>query len=362
MNASGTVGAQRLRMGSGPRAPNSHRIPQKKVPGSVGERWPGGFQFTNQPKPCKERISKVINTPKRSAAQENKFREHYVWQERVLARADLKPAVKNVALRLALYRNIKDGTCNPSYATLAAGAAVSERTAMRAVAQLERMGLVVVERSTGGSRANTNNFRLLKAAEGVTRESPQGVTKTAARGDRAGRGGVTELCHPNTEENMGASYRGPNMCERDDELSLVDNDTGGGERLDGAPPEDSEERGLAREEDSYSELRAVWTRPWIEDEDADRRAYAAAIKKGAVPDEILEGARAWVEAANAPRFLKPLAVWLDREGWRKPPPVRRAMASGSHAGRNGWRKPDACKVVLGMVGYVEDANGRMVRQ
>jgi Helix-turn-helix domain len=58
------------------------------------------------------------------------------WMKAMLASKE-SAGVKLVALRLALYQNIKTGLCNPSYATLAKDADVSERSAIRAIAALE---------------------------------------------------------------------------------------------------------------------------------------------------------------------------------------------------------------------------------
>jgi hypothetical protein len=37
----------------------------------------------------------------------------------------------------------------------------------------------------------------------------------------------------------------------------------------------------------------------------------------------MEAAKVWVVAADAPRFLQPLAKWLNGHGWLKVPPTRR---------------------------------------
>jgi hypothetical protein len=113
---------------------------------------------------------------------------------------------------------------------------------------------------------------------------------------------------------------------------------------------------------SFEELRAIYDRGHLDDDEAAREAFERACQRGAEPEEIIEGARVWVAAADAPRFLKPLDVWLDRQGWTKSPPQRAAKQAtrgrSSHH-RNG-RKVDMAKVALEYGGYVEQEDGSMV--
>ena len=151
-------------------------------------------------------------------------RDHFLWQERVLA-SDLSPAVVKVAIRLALFRNIKSGRCDPSYAALAEGAHVSERTAIRAIGKLERDGWLTIDRGNG--RGNRNQFALTLPPERVTLESgftaekgdsreAERVTERVKKGDRARQKRVTQLCHSNTKENMLGLLQSPqHKRERD---------------------------------------------------------------------------------------------------------------------------------------------------
>ena len=41
------------------------------------------------------------------------------------------------------------------------------------------------------------------------------------------------------------------------------------------------------------------------------------------PDAILAAAKAWVAAADEPRFIPGLPKWLANRGWEKPPPSKR---------------------------------------
>ena len=79
------------------------------------------------------------------------------WRRLVLD-ADLGPSAKTVALALSVFAN-GQGEAWPSRATLAAGAGVSVRTVVRAIRDLERVGLVDVTRYRG--RTHTNRYRLV---------------------------------------------------------------------------------------------------------------------------------------------------------------------------------------------------------
>jgi hypothetical protein len=100
-------------------------------------------------------------------------------------------------------------------------------------------------------------------------------------------------------------------------------------------------------------LRAIWARPWADDDAADRRAFAQACQEAA-PEIIIAAAAAFVAAADAPRFLPPLAKWLAAHGWEKPPPTKRGPARANGKARNGYAKPDMFKICLKEGGYRED--------
>jgi hypothetical protein len=74
--------------------------------------------------------------------------------------------------------------------------------------------------------------------------------------------------------------------------------------------------------EAFAALRAVWVRPWVDNDDREAlQSYVVALRD-TDPDVILDAARACVEAADAPRFLQKLSKWLADRGWEKPPPLR----------------------------------------
>src|SRR5262249_19274435 len=82
-----------------------------------------------------------------SSTEVTDHRDHFRWQELVLARPDLTNAEKVIAIRLALFRNIRTGLCNPSYGRLAKDACVNVSTAKRAIAALEALRFLTVYRT-----------------------------------------------------------------------------------------------------------------------------------------------------------------------------------------------------------------------
>jgi hypothetical protein len=114
-----------------------------------------------------------------------------------VGRTDLSPQFKIVAWALALFRNAKTGCCNPSYLALADRAGTSERSAKRAIARLEELGLIAVTRTRGGRKNDRNQYTLI-LPQGVTERTPQGVTNKGCQNERQG---LSELCHPNKKEN-----------------------------------------------------------------------------------------------------------------------------------------------------------------
>jgi hypothetical protein len=90
-------------------------------------------------------------------------------------------------------------------------------------------------------------------------------------------------------------------------------------------------------ERSWRALQEIWNRGWPADSApaTQRRARAAFDEALAstAPAEIIEAAKAWVGAADAPRFLPRLDAWLDSGGWRLTPPKKPRAFYGSKSGR-----------------------------
>ncbi len=141
------------------------------------------------------------------AARREKARQHFAWQERVAERADLSLAARLAAWALARRRNVLSGRCDPSYADIAEGmGAASVRTAIRALAALERAGLIVIDPRVGRGHRNQVTFimpeKVTEPCQGFdARNGDKSGAKrppdAARKGDRLDPEKVTELCHPN---------------------------------------------------------------------------------------------------------------------------------------------------------------------
>lgn len=170
---------------------------------------------------------KMASDERISAPDATTFKHREDWMKAILASTE-HHTVQRVALRLALYLNIKTGRCDPSYPTLVRdlGGRISERTVIRVIATLEAHSWIERDRRSG----KTNQFMLLPPPPGVTprchpckqldehsrgdtQMSPQGVTNPAVGGDKIERGGVTPRCHPNREENKEEEQRRGNIKE-----------------------------------------------------------------------------------------------------------------------------------------------------
>jgi hypothetical protein len=126
---------------------------------------------------------------------------------------------------------------------------------------------------------------------------------------------------------------------------------------------------VGREEQNWRELRALWDRGWASDDTPKaqaiaRQAFAKACREIDDPADIIEAAKTYVAAADAPRFLPALPQWLAARGWETPPPTKRrangsAKRGNGHNKPNGYAKPDMFEITLEAGGYRKDANGNL---
>jgi hypothetical protein len=130
----------------------------------------------------------------------------------VLADGKLGRMAIRVGARLGMYLNCTHGQCDPGYPTIADALGVSERSVIRAVAELEARGWIEVDRADG--KIN-NKFRLFMiepdSVNGVTTavtpdaddQDPDGVTEILKWGDKnafKNGNGVTTAVTQNTEK------------------------------------------------------------------------------------------------------------------------------------------------------------------
>jgi hypothetical protein len=117
--------------------------------------------------------------------------------------------------------------------------------------------------------------------------------------------------------------------------------------------ERSEPKTNSERDARFEELRALWRRGHLAD-DTDkaiaiaRAAYAKAIAEGARPEEIVEVAKQWIAAADAPRFLPALPNWLATHGWEHPP-LQKTRTREAVRGNGAYRRKETPDLALAMV-------------
>lgn len=131
------------------------------------------------------------------------FKDRDTWIRDVLADAELSMGERACAVRLALFLNIDQRECTPSYDGIAKALAVSKRTAIRLVAGLMRRGWLAEPTSHGWAR---NNFYLMRPYDfrrgnGDSRgtvNGDRGDTVERPNGDKSRHSTVTNRASPHT--------------------------------------------------------------------------------------------------------------------------------------------------------------------
>jgi biotin operon repressor len=275
-----------------------------------------------------------------------------------------------VAYEIALHVNRKTRLAWPSQTTIAGNTGLSESTVKKMIGLLRARGHLEIE--AGGGRGRSTRYRLIinaeKGRDHAPFVEPQKGSRSAEKGVAFGEIKGSRSRPRPSERDLGASYEAPKEEGEREAQSLARRAGPADLRAGaGAPPrseEDSGEQGKQGKqeilpparalpwEDQLRSLRAIWPRPWLDDPDAERRAYAGA-RQGTPADEIQAGARAWVAAADAPRYLPPLAKWLAARGWEKLPPAKRARHGQETANHH---HPRGRPNLSGMMMSLEDAS------
>jgi hypothetical protein len=284
---------------------------------------------------------------------------HFAWQ-RAFAALPVRPSLKAFAWALALYRNADNGRCDPSYAGLAKAAGVSERTAIRLIHTIERMGWIAIERGGGAGHCNQFTF-IIPTGKRVTdschsfsaEKGDKSSREPAKKGDKSTPKTLTPMCHPNKENNIPCVSDETQGMERERAQERADYPLGAPTPDGGAPgivePGDcgtdsekisslsfaaaSKEKTRSdgsdvRADDAelragFAELRANWPRPWDDDDDAEALPLYVIARREVEHDAIMKAAAIWVEGADAPRFLYALPKWLRKRCYLKAPPPKK---------------------------------------
>lgn len=263
---------------------------------------------------------------KQFTAQTFKFL-HQVNGNSALPASDLK-----IALELTRYFNeAEGGRAYPSCKTIGDATGLSEATVIRGVRRMEQHGHLKVIWGRQGRGHPHQYWPVVKPAP--VQVSEAGKPASAPPVKPASAKIKPAPMQENLSKNHVASATRNATMERESVLAHCVSDPGGA-GPDGRAPD--------QEQEDFDRLWANWPRPFCDDVAAARRAYAEACRE-ADPGDIAEAAIAWVAAADAPRFLPPLAKWLDARGWEKPPPQRRAIARRNLPRSNG-NKVDCAEI------------------
>jgi hypothetical protein len=273
-------------------------------------------------------VSHIANTTHAQpfSIKSYKDRDRYVMAISPMA---LGAADKLVLIRLAFHINFKSGRCDPAAATLARELGTHERAVRRTIARLEQSGLIVVDRSRG---RHSNQFTLLTPNPGQNARVEPGQNRSKTRSPTR----INVVANPGADAHQNClepipwvSKETPRDRGRESPCAnaqVISEARAGA--FEGAAEPQKEEKQEAIEQEiitpaqSFAELRALWLRPWADNDDREAmRSYVMALRD-TDPDVILAAARACVEAADAPRFLQKLSKWLADRGWEKPPPLR----------------------------------------
>jgi hypothetical protein len=264
------------------------------------------------------------------------------WMRAVLADAILNLFQKVVACWLALRLHVKSGgRCAATYAEIGAGVGRNRRTAMRAVARLIARGWLAP--TTSGGR-HANDFRLLMATPNgdsmavtvespnsdslaVTVEPPNGDTLAVtvdgvrpANSDKIERATVT-ACVTDKRLNEGKrneERKGSQTLHQRDDNKIDASETLFG---DDAAPKRASKKNLKT---SAAAIEAAFGVAWpLYPKRRGRghasKAFAAAIKKGADAEQIIEGVRRFARDPGPWKYIPHFAKWLSGECWLDEP-------------------------------------------
>ena len=283
-------------------------------------------------------------------------RETFVWLHQVSRGAIASKgrgamAALPVALQLTTHFNEEEGgRAWPSYKTIGAAIGLPEQTVFDAVRWLHKNGDLRVEWGKRG-RGHPNHYRMIvKPSAGWVLEGNKTQPSASENPAPAGR---TFLKNHQTRKSVSGGER-PAAAG------------GGSQEL--TPPSAAGRGSAPSDNADYRVLRAAWPRPWEDDDAADRRAYAAALKV-ATHDVILAGAIARAKAVRERNkdkgddwvsFLPTLAKWLRARGWANPLPKR---AKDQHARRGRQRSSgDELSDRMRLAGgWTRDADGAWIK-
>ena len=250
------------------------------------------------------------------------------WLNAIKADPRIPAAGFEVAFEIGQHFNSKyGGEAWPGYQTIADATGIAKATVIRMVRLLEATGYFKVEHGCAG-RGQSNRYWMT-----VPKGSPVDLSGPRKKGPSRRRKGPPEdlnYLEPPRGTANAVPHRGRES--RQTGFDFPTDDRAGAD----APPI-IEGKIIERPvvlldlHRAWRDLRAIWNRGWAGDNApralaVARCAFEDACERAA-PEVIVEAAKAWRAAADAPRYLPKLAEWLNADGWRTAPPPKRARSS-----------------------------------
>lgn len=290
----------------------------------------------------------------RAQAPETRKGEHEAfiaaWLDQVRRDRKLPFSAFHLAYEIAIHLNRRTREAWPNQETIGAESNLSKTTIKKLIRLLQAAGHLAF--AVGTHRGVSSRYRaVLKPVERGQHVDPfaeagkgsamasKGVASEPRRGRRVDPDLLIDLGDASKEEAS------PNGRERKDASRCEAFGPAVGGALDAPAPaeerQESKSKPLPEEENQggFAELRALWRRPWVDNDDAEAMAaYLEAIRE-ADPHDLMRAARTAVENCDAPRFLPSLSKWLNGRGWEKPPPEKRISNQRQRERGQHQRKP-----------------------
>jgi hypothetical protein len=260
------------------------------------------------------------------------LRDRDRWLAGVNADATLTPAALHVAISLALHLNIKSGRCDPSIVGLTERCAIKNtRTTERAITALEEAGWI----SRSGSRGRHRNRYSLRLARLIEDTSPADAprycddrpTDTSGFSDTNPGDWDANPDEP-VQPTPPSQSTQPRPGDRtNNEGNSVKGNTEGNNDGGDIPRADGSQGKKARTKTvdpslvpaHFDDFWLVYPRKF--GRHAAEQRFAAAVRGGAEPASIIEGARRYARdvAHREERFIKEPGNWLRDKAWLDAP-------------------------------------------
>jgi hypothetical protein len=248
------------------------------------------------------------------------FLDRDLWMCALLA-SGLPHVVICVGIRIALHLRVKTGRCDPGYDKLAGELGMSKRSIYRMVAMLEHSKWLSVIRS---GHHRENQFVLLRGDKVLSPQNTSEVTDSDIRGDRISISEVTpavthkEDTKRTTKRTTKEESDSPAVALWDEKKGTRDerNLFGQTESEPQAPRKKQGDRRSATDDGgAFERFWAAYPRRVAKE--AAKRAFAAAIKRGADVEALIAGAQRYAveRTGQESRYTKHPATWLNGGCW-----------------------------------------------